>query len=790
MACKCKHKNCTKKICFNKFGVKSFCGCPPDVGVLEVYGNSFFIPNGSETANAFNYTDFENVLMNNGIQRIFSIENSGSGNVEITNIVVPDGFTLISPLIFPFTLNSGDSINLIIESDSDSVDISSGNVVITSNAGNYSFYIFVNTYFEDTFNRSDRLLDNGWVILGWQIISEKAVNSPQDSANLLTDPSLEGSYTAGKNNNLTAVLAPIVSQSADSHSGAKAQQFQANAGGASLTWPSVAGLVNQWFVARVWRKRLSGAGTDNRWGVSQTGAIPSSNIAGKGLTSSIYERDELSLFSTSTNPISVTGTNEVSGSPFPVIVFDDGELTTITNSSVPALQDFGNKDIVLKLVPPNTFSDYVDSTLLGLMLRADSTVDPTSYIMVSIRRRQGNAFLLVSVWKKVGATVTALLTDQLITTVVSGAFLSVSMIGNNLSVYYNDVQVGTTQVISDALLINNTIHGMFSVGKNPIDRFIATSEDIPLSLTFAGTSFTFANLGHSYRTQNALNLLGLYDFTFTNQSLGGHNSFSNLIRLVTGSDIFIIDHANDSNAQWQNAALEAIIRKLWQANENTRIIIIGSPSWGTQNTSTNSLVHSPTNILAMQTIKDLVDHYGIDYVDYWQWCKDVVDASTYTLNQLVSNPPTIDTVHPSELGYTNMSQLELNYLPLGGTKKPLTMPSYLYDVGGLMSNNTATRRNGNANDGETGTWSAAGVAGRQSSTAGDTITFNNVTCSVIGAYRNPEANVTVEISVDGGAFYSFLLYQNGQSLAEGYGLHDIIIRVVSGTVRIDEFWAI
>ena len=34
--------------------------------------------------------------------------------------------------------------------------------------------------------------------------------------------------------------------------------------------------------------------------------------------------------------------------------------------------------------------------------------------------------------------------------------------GNNVSAYYNGTQVGTTQTVSDAGIVSNTRHGLFS----------------------------------------------------------------------------------------------------------------------------------------------------------------------------------------------------------------------------------------------------------------------------------------------------------------------------------------
>lgn len=305
-----------------------------------------------------------------------------------------------------------------------------------------------------------------------------------------------------------------------------------------------------------------------------------------------------------------------------------------------------------------------------------------------------------------------------------------------------------------------------------------------MSQAFAGTSFTNAFAGYRPQAmQWQLSNYPEYDFSFVNYSLDGHNTWSNLVRLTTGADLFIIDHANDGATVWERASLEALIRRLWAANPATRIIIINSPTWISLDTSDNAIVDTPKNQDVIEEIEALAAHYGIPIIDYWGWCQANVPAP-YDLIDL-----TADTVHPTVIGYAEMAELLEAELPTGGGAKPVTLPARLYDNGDYE--NTPTRVNGSASDGTTGTWSTTGTR-IESSTAGSTVTFA-ATCQSFGIYRSDGGSSSgLEYSVDGGESWSNIaLYQNGTVISGGRAAYNIIIRVkAGGSVRIDEFWAI
>lgn len=303
---------------------------------------------------------------------------------------------------------------------------------------------------------------------------------------------------------------------------------------------------------------------------------------------------------------------------------------------------------------------------------------------------------------------------------------------------------------------------------------------------FAGSSFTQSSTGYrAIATAWEREHYPQYDFDFDVQAIGGHNSYSALVRLQAGADVFVIDHANDANNSNRDdrRALEALIRRVWAANPNTRIIIVGSPVWNTVGVDDDANVDTPSNQTILEDIKALAEWYGIAYVDYWQWCRSVV-PDTYTLAQLAP-----DSVHPSsEIGYPNMALLLQAYLPTGGTPKPAPLPARLYDNGDFE--NTPTVFLGNQYDSRTGTWSDAGTR-TQSSEAGATITFS-ATCQSLGILRTDgDANAELELSVDGSAYRNVVLNQGGYFLEEGRGAHTLTIRVkTGGNVRIEQFWAV
>jgi len=92
---------------------------------------------------------------------------------------------------------------------------------------------------------SDGFLPSVFTGTTWAISTGKAINTPTLGAELLTDPGLEGTYTAGKANALTKTGLPTLTESADAHGGSKAQEFTGAAITNAVYWAAVAGVAGR-----------------------------------------------------------------------------------------------------------------------------------------------------------------------------------------------------------------------------------------------------------------------------------------------------------------------------------------------------------------------------------------------------------------------------------------------------------------------------------------------------------------------------------------------------------------
>jgi hypothetical protein len=94
-------------------------------------------------------------------------------------------------------------------------------------------------------------------------------------------------------------------------------------------------------------------------------------------------------------------------------------------------------------------------TQAGLVARLDNPANPQNFILCYLDGA-GN----VKVDKCVGGTYTAVITGAV--TYVAGQVLRLACSGNDVSVYYNGTQVGSTTAVADAGIVSNTRHGLFS----------------------------------------------------------------------------------------------------------------------------------------------------------------------------------------------------------------------------------------------------------------------------------------------------------------------------------------
>ena len=308
----------------------------------------------------------------------------------------------------------------------------------------------------------------------------------------------------------------------------------------------------------------------------------------------------------------------------------------------------------------------------------------------------------------------------------------------------------------------------------------------PVNLVFAGSSFSVWGGDGSNQWNNKVRVWMPPQYgpkTYTTIARNGRNTWSNLVRLsdvlIAGTQTITIDTANDDDSDGDRGTLEAFIRRIWTYNPNIRLIGISSPSWGGIDTDDDDNVTAPGNLTQLNQAKAIFEHYGVSYAAYLDKCIELV-PDTYHLNQL-----TDDDVHPNALGYTYMASLVEAYLPFLGARCTSSLPSRLYAYTEDFEHDPI-RIDGTDYDSKTGTWTeASGVM--TSSSAGATVTYSG-TFRSYGIYDSVGTYATVEVSIDGGAFSSVAVQENGHDIGTR-AAHTIIIKVLT-TCQIDEFWAI
>lgn len=324
--------------------------------------------------------------------------------------------------------------------------------------------------FEDDFARSDGALGNDWAGSTWAIVGGKAVNTPTLGAELLTDPGLEAAYSSGRCTTLTLNGSPtLADETVDIHGGAHAQKFTATAFNNRLNFGAAAAVARQWYQYSGWCKRVSGTAGTTAMRADIANGLPMSSMP-IIINDPAYTQKKVAILATDTSNMFRYAMIETNGAGDPVLG-DDYSYKAITYSSLFALRPASVADATIKI----KFDALSEVTPFGIIARADAQTSPTHYLMALVVRHQSltNAAVVYLI-KKVGTTYTALTNNGV--TLVNGAWLEIRLTGTTVKVYYNNVQVGSDQTVSDTEIVANAYHGLISSGGEKItDFFLAAS---------------------------------------------------------------------------------------------------------------------------------------------------------------------------------------------------------------------------------------------------------------------------------------------------------------------------
>jgi len=290
-----------------------------------------------------------------------------------------------------------------------------------------------------------------WTGATWTVAAGAVTNAPTQGAEELTDPGLEGTYTAGLNANLTKTGTPTVAESADVHGGSKAQEFTATANQDRLT-QSVVVTDETWHIATLWAKRTAGAAGTVKL-VVNAGV---STIVGPALSDAAYTQ-KVMTFRSETVSNSFIPVYQIGGTPFDTIIVDDISLTPLTLSSLFRSLVVSTADVVADVAVTLTAG-----TQAGLVVNLDSAASPANFIIIYIDGTNCKADECVAgvYTSKISAAVTY----------VAGAVLRVVRDGTALRVFYNNIAVGSLQTMSSN---TGTLHGLFSTySGNSLDNLV------------------------------------------------------------------------------------------------------------------------------------------------------------------------------------------------------------------------------------------------------------------------------------------------------------------------------
>lgn len=142
--------------------------------------------------------------------------------------------------------------------------------------------------------------------------------------------------------------------------------------------------------------------------------------------------------------------------------FDNPSLKLLPLSSLLSTRAYASADCDLSAAVTRTAG-----TQAGLCARLDSATSPANFIIAYLDGA-GN----VKADKCVGGTYTNIISGAV--TYAAGRVLRLVCAGNDVSCYYNGVQVGSTQTVSDAGIVSNVRHGKFSTyASNTLANYVA-----------------------------------------------------------------------------------------------------------------------------------------------------------------------------------------------------------------------------------------------------------------------------------------------------------------------------
>lgn len=311
--------------------------------------------------------------------------------------------------------------------------------------------------FLDDFNRANGALGDPWTGATFTVASNKAINTPTEGSDLVTNGDF-ANWTADDpddwtitetTQDITEVATGEAHADAPTIGGGFCNIYRSGGGsGADPRMLQSFVSAGTWYSIRVTIDTATSGGLrindGEAGGLSYNfAATGTKRIAGLALGAFL-------VINTSADPTDMT--------------FDDVTCKALTLSEIFASLKPSQADVVADVDVTLALDDAEDRTSAGLVLRLDSAASPANFI---IAYHDGVQAILA---KCVAGTYTSLINT--ITAYSAGATLRVILDGSSVDLFYNEVKVGSTQSVSDAGILNNTLHGLLSTySGDTLDNF-------------------------------------------------------------------------------------------------------------------------------------------------------------------------------------------------------------------------------------------------------------------------------------------------------------------------------
>jgi hypothetical protein len=306
----------------------------------------------------------------------------------------------------------------------------------------------------------------GWTGSTWTISSGKGVCSPTLGAELLPDPGLEATYTAGLCASLSKSHAGVTcSESADVHGGSKAQTFLSDAANHYI-YKYLTPTANTWYLYSGWAKRTAGTGSGVVLSRYQDASLPTTSSCTLPYTSATWEQYSLATRTKGTDLLIYYAALQ-KGTDYDTVIVDDLSLKAITQSSMLALRKArANATVKAKYT-------YDGNGSCGVMARANAASNPSTFLLAYYYRFELYTYCCLE--KCVAGTWTTLIATFTNSPGSGGGgiptntqWLEIRCSGNTIQLFQNDIQVGTDQTVAD---VPGMYAGVFQTGGSQLESF-------------------------------------------------------------------------------------------------------------------------------------------------------------------------------------------------------------------------------------------------------------------------------------------------------------------------------